>query len=122
MLRRLFQLLLLVLSVQLGGLGDALAYAAELSAEEQECCSDCPMTSHGDSPHPERSGLGCPPGCQLCHCHQAGVLRLPELERALLALPAPESEVTRDCSALAAPRPPFLSAIYRPPRTLTLPV
>jgi len=111
MLRRLFQLLLLVLSVQLGGLGDALAFATELSRDEQGCCSDCPT---------EKSGLGCPPGCRLCHCHQAGAVRLPEFERSPLLLPAPESSLTRDWSALSAPRPPFRSAISRPPRTLAL--
>lgn len=112
-LRRLFQLLLLVLSVQLCGLADTLACALELSSADQGCCSDCPT---------EKSGLGCPPGCRLCHCHQSGAVRLPELERTPLLFFPPESSLTGDWSGRAAPRPPFLSAIYRPPRALTLSV
>jgi hypothetical protein len=112
-LRRLFQLLLLVLSVQLGGLADAFAYGAGLNDDEQGCCSDCPT---------EKSGLGCAPGCRLCHCHQAGVARLPELNRPLLLLPADQAGTEHCWNALAAPRQPFSSALYRPPRALTIPV
>jgi hypothetical protein len=114
-LRRLFQLLLLVLSIQLGGLGDALAYAAQGCNDDPGCCSDCPMTSGGDSPCPEKSGLGCPPGCRFCHCHQTGAVHLPDLQRAPLMLPARESGGGRGVRAIAAPRPPFLSSVYRPP-------
>jgi hypothetical protein len=110
-LRRLFQFLLLVLSVQLGGLSDAIAYAAELSRDDQGCCSDCPT---------EKSGLGCPPGCRLCHCHQAGAARLPDVERQLSLLPNSETHESQDPSALSAPRSAPISGVYRPPRALTL--
>jgi len=106
----LLRLLLLAVALQLSGLGDAVAYLGQRQSEDAGCCSDCPT---------ENSGLGCPPGCRVCHCHQAGVAQPPGPAGIMLSLPNDTPDPRLAGAAGARPRPAFLSAVYRPPRTAT---
>ena len=105
------QVLALVWSVLLVAVCFRLVGGAYIASSD-DCdpsCSECPA---------EQSGHECPPGCPDCHGHHSSVASIPPCGAEALLLP----DLACSRSGLApveatTPRQPFLSTLYRPPRS-----
>jgi hypothetical protein len=77
--------------------------------DELSDCDDCP----NDQP-----GHDCPPGCPTCHCGHTGVASLPS---ATAVTPFPSTPARNAWTARGdesdAPATPYLSGVFRPPRS-----
>jgi len=103
------RVLVLALSVHISAVA-LVAMTDDACADESGCCSDCPL---------ERSGQECPPGCPNCHCqHAGGAVMVSEVEGEDVAPPPPPDPGTAAARPreATAPREPFPSSIFRPPR------
>lgn len=102
----LLRCLVLLIAIQVSGVGHVLVDAASWFADDTHETSDC-----DDQP-----GQPCAPGCPRCHCHHPTSVSVPAPNLAeLLPLFGSESELTSldDQQAPHGPAPP---SIYRPPR------
>ena len=100
------RLFVVLLSLQLSGIGHALAdghlFGDDTSAAQHDDCSS------------DERGRGCPPGCPTCH-YANGRVSLPRLTSFVLMPPVPQvaSFAPKDPEA---PSSPELPSIFRPPK------
>lgn len=101
-----FRAIVVLLAVQLSGMGHAAADLLFLGDDASE---------HGDCSS-EEPGRDCPPGCPTCHHANGGVGALPR-QQTFFAMPEPPRETVLFTPAEAdAPRGPDLPSIFRPPK------
>ena len=105
----LFQILAVVASFQLSGLGHL---AGDL-IEEMTIGHHHDTSREEDDDPPSHQ---CPPGCPTCHhVHFTGALR-PDGPRLLSSLPPGEFDLIESLRDDSAPSGPVLPSVYRPPR------
>ena len=101
------RVLVVLLSLQLSGIGHALGDAGFFSDEVAPA-------QHGDCSSDE-PGRDCPPGCPTCHHANGGVGSLP-LQADFVVMPAVPGVARFSLSEADDPSSPELPSVFRPPK------